>query len=128
MRCAAVALRCVPADGAGRSAACRSHRDHQRQVFERIDIGISTNEIAIASDFSGADITVFGAIDGADELLLSTFAYDVVVALEGPRKPTTVAARSASPGSGSTVIRSGLNRSRPPTRCRAPGRWPTSPI
>lgn len=57
---------------------------------ERIDIGISTDEIAIASDFSGADITVFGAIDGADELLLSTFAYDIVVALEGPRKSTTV--------------------------------------
>lgn len=57
---------------------------------ERINIGISTNEIAITSDFSGADITVFGAIDGADELLLATFAYDVVVALEGPRIPTTV--------------------------------------
>jgi uncharacterized protein (TIGR02186 family) len=57
---------------------------------ERIEIGISTNEIAIASDFSGADITVFGAINGADELLLSTFAYDVVVALEGPRQTTTV--------------------------------------
>ena len=57
---------------------------------ERIDIGISTNEIAITSDFSGADITVFGAIDGADELLLATFAYDVVVALEGPRIPSTV--------------------------------------
>ena len=57
---------------------------------ERIDIGISTNEIAITSDFSGADITVFGAIEDADELLLATFAYDIVVALEGPRKSTTV--------------------------------------
>ncbi|KGF68664.1 membrane protein [Hoeflea sp. BAL378] len=57
---------------------------------ERIDIGISTNEIAISSDFSGADITVFGAIDGADELLLATFAYDIVVSLEGPRISTTV--------------------------------------
>lgn len=57
---------------------------------ERIDIGISTNEIAITSDFSGADITVFGAIDGADELLLATFAYDIVVALEGPRLSSTV--------------------------------------
>jgi uncharacterized protein (TIGR02186 family) len=57
---------------------------------ERIDIGISTNEIAITSDFSGADITVFGAIEGADELLLATFAYDIVVALEGPRKSSTV--------------------------------------
>ncbi|WP_422372587.1 TIGR02186 family protein [Hoeflea sp.] len=60
------------------------------KFVERIDIGISTNEIAISSDFSGADITVFGAIDRADELLLATFAYDVVVALEGPRTPTTV--------------------------------------
>lgn len=57
---------------------------------ERIDIGISTNEIAITSDFSGADITVFGAVDGADELLLATFAYDIVVALEGPRISSTV--------------------------------------
>lgn len=57
---------------------------------ERIEIGISTNEIAITSDFSGADITVFGAIDGADELLLAVRAYDVVVALEGPRQSTTV--------------------------------------
>lgn len=60
------------------------------KFVERIDIGISTNEIAITSDFSGADITVFGAIDRADELLLATFAYDVVVALEGPRKSSTV--------------------------------------
>lgn len=60
------------------------------KFVERIDIGISTNEIAIASDFSGADITVFGAIDHADELLLSTFAYDVVVTLEGPRQLATV--------------------------------------
>ncbi len=57
---------------------------------ERLDIGISTNEIAITSDFSGADITVFGAIDGADELFLSIGIYDVVVALEGPRRTTTV--------------------------------------
>lgn len=57
---------------------------------ERVEIGISTSEIAIASDFTGADITVFGAIDGADDLLLATGAYDVIVALEGPRQWTTV--------------------------------------
>ncbi|MBW3097457.1 TIGR02186 family protein [Pseudohoeflea sp. DP4N28-3] len=57
---------------------------------ERLDIGISTHEIAIASDFSGADITVFGAIDGADQFLLAIGSYDVIVALEGPRKPATV--------------------------------------
>lgn len=59
-------------------------------VAERLDIGISTNEIAIASDFSGADITVFGAVAGADEFLLAIGAYDIVVALAGPRRPATV--------------------------------------
>ncbi|PWV99884.1 uncharacterized protein (TIGR02186 family) [Hoeflea marina] len=57
---------------------------------ERLDIGISTNEIAISSDFAGAGITVFGAIDDVDELLLQIGAYDVVVALEGPMRTTTV--------------------------------------
>lgn len=57
---------------------------------ERLDIGISTNEIAISSDFAGAGITVFGAIDDVDELLLQIGAYDVVVALEGPLRATTV--------------------------------------
>ena len=33
---------------------------------EKLDIGISTDEIAITSDFRGADLTIFGAIDGAD--------------------------------------------------------------
>lgn len=56
----------------------------------RLDIGVSTNEIAITSDFSGADITVFGAIDGADPFLLELGEYDVVVALAGPRRETTV--------------------------------------
>lgn len=57
---------------------------------ERVEIGISTSEIAITSDFTGADITVFGAIDNSDELLLATGAYDIIVALEGPRQWTTV--------------------------------------
>lgn len=56
----------------------------------RLDIGVSTDEIAIASDFAGADITVFGALDGADPYLLELGQYDVVVALVGPRRETTV--------------------------------------
>jgi len=52
---------------------------------ETIDIGVSTNEIAITSDFSGADLTVFGALDNSDPFLQAIGQYDIVVTLEGPK-------------------------------------------
>lgn len=51
---------------------------------ESVNIGISTREIAIAPDFAGTDITIFGALDNADQYLLAIGAYDIVVTLEGP--------------------------------------------
>ncbi|MGL3608436.1 TIGR02186 family protein [Rhizobium sp. G187] len=57
---------------------------------ESLDIGTSTSEIAITSDFAGADLTVFGALSNVDQLLLAIGQYDVVVTLEGPRDWTTV--------------------------------------
>jgi len=62
------------------------------QLAERegLEIGISTSEIAITSDFSGADLTVFGALTNTDQLLLAIGQYDIVVTLEGPRDWTTV--------------------------------------
>lgn len=57
---------------------------------EGLEIGISTSEIAITSDFSGADLTVFGALTNTDQLLLAIGQYDIVVTLEGPRDWTTV--------------------------------------
>ncbi|GKX35320.1 MAG: membrane protein [Rhizobiaceae bacterium MnEN-MB40S] len=56
----------------------------------RLDIGISTNVIPITSDFAGEDLTVFGAIDGADPELLRADFYDVVVTLEGPSLESVV--------------------------------------
>jgi uncharacterized protein (TIGR02186 family) len=57
---------------------------------EGLEIGTSTSEIAITPDFRGADLTVFGAITGSDQLLLAVGQYDLVVVLEGPREPVTV--------------------------------------
>ena len=57
---------------------------------EVINIGVSSKEIAIAPDFAGTDVTVFGAIDHADPDLLKNGGYDLVVALEGPRDFITV--------------------------------------
>lgn len=61
-----------------------------RAVDERLDIGISTNEIAITANFTGADLTVFGALDNADRYLLQLGQYDIIVALEGPARETIV--------------------------------------
>lgn len=57
---------------------------------ETINIGISTPEIAIVPDFAGTDVTVFGAIEGVDPKLLEENAYDIVVALIGPRDRITM--------------------------------------
>ncbi len=57
---------------------------------ETIDIGVSSNEIAIASDFAGADIIVFGALSNTDPLLQAIGQYDIVVTLSGPPENATV--------------------------------------
>lgn len=65
----------------------------ERQVTdftEKLEIGISTEEIAITSDFRGADLTIFGAIDGFDASLLAQGKYNIIVALEGPKDNATV--------------------------------------
>ncbi|MFZ2099185.1 MAG: TIGR02186 family protein [Oricola sp.] len=51
---------------------------------ERIEIGLSTETIAITSDFSGIDLTIFGAVDNVDPLVQRQGRYDVFVVLEGP--------------------------------------------
>lgn len=57
---------------------------------EALNIGISSTEIAIVPDFSGTDVTVFGAIENVDPALLAKGGYDIVVALEGPRDRITM--------------------------------------
>lgn len=51
---------------------------------ETIEIGLSTETIAITSGFRGTDLTVFGAVDNADPLIQRQGRYDVIVILEGP--------------------------------------------
>lgn len=65
-------------------------QEKQPENTEQLEIGISTDEIAISSDFRGADLTIFGAIGGYDPNLLAQSKYDIVVALEGPKDNMTV--------------------------------------
>jgi uncharacterized protein (TIGR02186 family) len=54
---------------------------------ESIQIGLSTDTIGIGAEFSGAEITIFGALTGADPLIQRQGRYDIVVVLEGPEMP-----------------------------------------
>lgn len=57
---------------------------------ERIQIGLSIDHLSITSDFSGTDLTIFGALDNVDPLVSRQGRYDVVVVLEGPARPVLV--------------------------------------
>jgi uncharacterized protein (TIGR02186 family) len=57
---------------------------------ESIQIGLSTDRVSITSGFSGADLTIFGALDNADPLISRRGRYDIVVVLEGPARPVVV--------------------------------------
>lgn len=57
---------------------------------ETIQIGLSIDRLSITSDFSGADLTIFGALDNIDPLISRQGRYDVIVVLEGPARPVLV--------------------------------------
>ena len=57
---------------------------------ETIQIGLSTDRVAITADFSGADLTIFGSLENADPLINRQGRYDVIVVLEGPARPVVV--------------------------------------
>lgn len=57
---------------------------------EDIQIGLSTNRVAITTDFQGADLTIFGSVDNIDQQIVRQGRYDVIVVLEGPARPVVV--------------------------------------
>lgn len=57
---------------------------------EDIQIGLSTDTVSITSDFAGANLTIFGALDNINPLISRQGGYDIIVVLEGPRRTTVV--------------------------------------
>jgi uncharacterized protein (TIGR02186 family) len=51
---------------------------------ESIQVDTSDREIAIESDFSGAKITVFGAVDNSRQQAGNSGYYDVIIIIRGP--------------------------------------------
>lgn len=64
------------------------------QLPETIEIGLSTETIAIASNFNGTNLTIFGALDNADPLIRRQARYDIIVVLEGPQRNLVVREKS----------------------------------
>ncbi|MGF6172864.1 TIGR02186 family protein [Ensifer sp. 4252] len=71
-------------------AGAQLQDENANDFTEKLEIGISTDEIAITSDFRGADLTIFGAVDGFDPNLLAQGKYNIIVSLEGPKDNATV--------------------------------------
>jgi uncharacterized protein (TIGR02186 family) len=57
---------------------------------ENITIGLSSETVQVATDFSGTELTIFGSVNNARADAVATGGYDVVVVLEGPRRPVVV--------------------------------------
>jgi uncharacterized protein (TIGR02186 family) len=70
------------------TSAVRAQSDNANP--ETIQIGLSTDRFSITSDFGGADLTIFGALDNIDPLTSHQGRYDVIVVLEGPARPLVV--------------------------------------
>ena len=62
----------------------------QSEKRETIQIGLSADTVSITSDFSGANLTIFGSIDNVDPVVAREGGYDVIVVLEGPARPVVV--------------------------------------
>ena len=80
---ASLALLSLPAAAQEETPALQP-RAAEPTLPERIEIGLSTETIAITSDFAGAELTIFGAVDNIDPLIQRQGRYDVFVTLEGP--------------------------------------------
>jgi uncharacterized protein (TIGR02186 family) len=63
-------------------------------VKESIEIGLSTEKIAITSNFVGTDLTIFGALDNADPQIQRQGHYDILVVLDGPPRDEVVRRKS----------------------------------
>lgn len=65
-------------------------QENPAPLAETFEIGLSTETISVGTNFGGARLVVFGALDNADQRLLRQGRYDIVVILEGPRRNIVV--------------------------------------
>ena len=76
------------------NAAAQEQAQQETLPQETIQIGLSTDTIAITSNFSGTVLTIFGALTNVDPLIQRQGRYDLVVVLEGPEVPLVLRRKS----------------------------------
>lgn len=89
-----------PSPGANPAASPRGIQVTQPPTPEDIQIGLSTDVVAITADFSGADLTIFGSVENADPQVNRQGRYDVIVVLRGQGARSWCGARNACSASG----------------------------
>jgi len=65
-------------------AALGSASSGARAQTEAIEVDMSAREIAIKSDFTGAEIVVFGAVEASKQAAATSGYYDVIMVIRGP--------------------------------------------
>jgi uncharacterized protein (TIGR02186 family) len=59
-------------------------------LSEKLSVNLTTHQVAISSNFTGATITLFGAIQKGDVPLDPAIPYDIIVVVRGPDDDVTV--------------------------------------
>ncbi len=90
MRAIALAFLAMAFAGSSPALAQTPEPAQGEAAVESIQIGLSTDRVSITADFSGADLTIFGALENVDPLINRHGRYDVIVVLEGPARPVVV--------------------------------------
>jgi uncharacterized protein (TIGR02186 family) len=62
---------------------------------ERLVLTLSNQRVAISSNFTGADLAVFGIVERDDQSVARSGNYDVVVTVRGPREAITIRRKDA---------------------------------
>ncbi|HEY0570127.1 MAG TPA: TIGR02186 family protein [Enterovirga sp.] len=62
---------------------------------ERLVLSVSSPQVAIASNFTGTQVVMFGVIERDSQSIARAGAYDVVITVRGPREAITVRRKEA---------------------------------
>jgi uncharacterized protein (TIGR02186 family) len=78
-----LALACTPALAKKKAPA----KEEEPPSQEQVQSDISTRQISIQSNFTGAEILIFGSIDFSDSRTPGEGTYDVIAVVRGPNDP-----------------------------------------
>jgi hypothetical protein len=94
---------------------------------ERLVSTLSTSRVLIASNFTGADVVLFGSVERDAQTVARRGGYDIVVTVTGPRENIVTFRKQRVAASGSMRTSAPSSRHRPISPCSPTARSTTSP-